>query len=260
LIKTRLGQYIYYASVETSGVNSKNNCQVICLNTAIIMLMAFEYTKNNIDEYIKGKTWYWYVPLWVFGLYVFWQLLHFSYDKPLPFIIVVPYSFDFMLHEIAHIVVAFLPQVFVAAAGSVSELLLGSLLIFTAFKTRGYFASLFCFLWFMLACESAGTYMADARAQQIPLFSLGAALSGSDQATHDWHFVFGQLHMLRYDTLIGGTVKIIGTVAALFGIFFSAWLMYKMAASTEPKVLNPEEKILLQKSITSASLDDLQKK
>jgi hypothetical protein len=126
--------------------------------------MAFEYTKFSIDEYVKQKTWYWYLPAWLFGAYLFYQLLGFSYDRQMPFIVLVPYSFDFFLHEMAHIILGFLPSVLVAAAGSLSELSLGSLLIFGAFKTRGYFASLFCCLWFMLACVGAGSYMADARA------------------------------------------------------------------------------------------------
>ena len=80
-----------------------------------------------------------------------------------------------------HIVTAFFPSLITAAAGSFSELLLGSALIFGAFMTRCYFAGLFCALWFMLACQSVGLYMADALAQSLELVSLGGSLSGEQK-------------------------------------------------------------------------------
>jgi len=194
--------------------------------------------KANIDEYVKGKMWYWYMPLWMFGVYLFCALLGFDPNKQLPFVISIAQAFDFFLHEIAHIVTAFLPAILTAASGSLSELLLGSLLIYTAFKTKGYFSVLICSLWFMLACQSAGTYMADARAQKLSLVSLGGALSGSDTAIHDWHFVFGKLHLLGADVLIGDTIRLAGVVVGLAGLIFTAWLMYKMAGATDAKPVN----------------------
>jgi len=194
--------------------------------------MAFDITADNINRYAKGKQWYWYVPLWLLGLYIFINLLRFSPDKPLPFIINIVQSFDFFLHEMAHIVTAFLPAIMTAAAGSFSLLLLGAILVLGAFKSKTYVTSLICCLWLMLACQSVGTYMADARAQKLDLFSLGAALSGSDKATHDWNFVFGKLHLLNYDTFIGGSVRLLGVLVGLFGLCFSAWLIYRMADIT----------------------------
>jgi hypothetical protein len=191
--------------------------------------MAFEKTIAGIDEYVKQKTWYWYLPAWLIGGYAFFALLGLKPNEPPPLIVLVPQTFDFVLHEMAHIVTAFLPPILTAAAGSLSEILLGSLLIYSAFKTRSYFAVMTCCLWFMLACKSAGMYMADARAQELDLVSVGGALSGSDTALHDWNFVFGKLHILSLDTVIGGMVYGIGMVVGLFGLGFAAWLIYRMA-------------------------------
>jgi hypothetical protein len=194
--------------------------------------MTFANPKQNITAYVKGKTWYWYIPLWVLSLYAFVEILQYDPNEPLPLIVAIPQSFDFFLHEMAHIVTAFLPAVLTASAGSLSEILLGTTLIYTAFRTRGYFASVFCFLWFMLACQSAGTYMADARSQKLALVSLGAMLSGSDETIHDWHFVFGKLHILALDKVIGYSVRSVGVIAGLFGLAFSAWIIYQMAAAS----------------------------
>jgi hypothetical protein len=205
----------------------------------------FKALQIQTADYVKGKSWLWYLILWLFGLYVFVKLLGFELGGQLPFVIAAPQAFNFILHEMAHLLTGFLPPVFTAMAGSFSELLLGGLLIWGAFKGRTYFASLFCFLWFMLACQSTGDYMADARARQLPLVNFD--VSGA-APIHDWNFVFGKLGLLQSDTFIGGTVRAIGTLAGLFGLLFAAWLMYRMAGASKVKALNEEEAQLLHEA------------
>lgn len=190
---------------------------------------------DSVQEYAVGKDWYWYLPLWLFGAYVFVKLVGFNMLVGLPIVLLVPYSFDFMLHEMAHLVTAFLPPVLTASAGSVSELLLGTGLVIGAFWFRNYFAAMFCCLWFDLTAQSAGTYMADAIPRRLPLVSLGGALSGQDPV-HDWHFVFGQLHMLGISGFIGNSIRAVGHVVGLFGLLFAAWIIYRIAATAQDQV------------------------
>lgn len=198
--------------------------------------MTLVPSRHQIDNYARGKHWYWYMPFWLVCGYIFVKLLGFDPNGQLPLIIAIPQAFDFFLHEMAHIVTAFLPPILTASAGSLSEILLGSLLVRFAFKSRSYMVAMLCCLWFMLACQSAGTYMADARAQKLSLVSLGGILSGSDSAQHDWHFVFGQLHILNLDILIGDTVRAIGIVVGVLGLALGAYTVYRMAS------LKPETK------------------
>ena len=215
--------------------------------------MSIAGTRQRIEDYAVGRSWFWYLPLWLFGLYLFFQIVGYGPGRQLALPVLIASSFDFALHEIAHIVTALLPSLLTAAAGSLSELLLGCLLVFVAFRTRGYFASLFCCLWLMLACQSVGIYMADARAQRLDLVSLGAALSGSDTAEHDWHFIFGQFHLLGMDTFIGGMVRFIGILVGLAGLIFALWLMYKMATTGgRPKRLDPQESMMLEVAAAEA--------
>jgi hypothetical protein len=184
----------------------------------------------SVQEYVMGKVWYWYLPLWIFGTYAFVKLIGFDMLASLPVVLLVPYSFDFMLHESAHLITVFLPPVLTASAGSISELLLGAGLVIGAFWLRNYFAALFCCLWFDLTAQSAGTYMADAIPQRLPLVSLGGALSGQDPV-HDWNFVFGRLHMLGASAFIGNSLRLVGHMTGLFGLLFAGWIIYKIAAS-----------------------------
>lgn len=205
----------------------------------------------KLTSYAAGKAWYWYLAPWLFGLYTFIKLLGFELNEQLPFVVAVPHAFNFMLHEMAHILTAFLPALLTAAAGSVSELILGLALIVGAFKTRSYFASMFCFLWFMLSCLSTSSYMADARAQELQLVSLGNGFSSSEGVVHDWNFIFGELGLLKLDTFIAGTMWLIGLLTGLFGLALGVYLMFKMARSPNSS-MSDEEAILLH-TTTAAS-------
>lgn len=195
----------------------------------MIGAMALSDTFSDIDMYVQGKKWYWYIPAWLIGLYICIALLGFSPNKQMPFLISIGQSFDFFLHEMAHIITGFLPAIVTAAAGSFSELLLGVSLVGMAIKQRAYFTVLITSLWLMMACQSVGIYMADAKPQRLNLVSLGGELAGSDMPIHDWNFIFTRLHLLGMSGFIGTSVRVIGVIAGICGLAFTAWLIYKMA-------------------------------
>ncbi len=159
---------------------------------------------------------WWQIVLWLFFAYLYWQILGFNQGNISNPILGGMYFIEFGIHEAGHIVFGFLPQIWVAAAGSLSEVGFTILLTFAALRTKSYWAAIFALLWFMLAMHSMGTYMADARAQLLPLVGPGP------DPMHDWHFVFGQLGWLNADVMIGTTVKIVGNIvgagALLFGL------------------------------------------
>lgn len=174
-----------------------------------------------------------YGPLWVFFVYLYFQILGFNQGNMTNVFLGGMYFVQFGVHEAGHIVFGFLPAVMVAAAGSLSELGFTTLLVIATFRAKAYFAGVFALLWFMLACTSAGNYMADARAQLMPL------IGPSSDPQHDWHFVFGQLGWLDADVAIGTTVKIIGGIAAAVGLLLGFLLLIAMAQRPN----NPEQKL-----------------
>lgn len=204
----------------------------------IISTMALVNFRATIDDFAKGKLWHWHIPLWLFGLYVFIKMFEFNMGGTIPGVLLVPYWFDFMVHEFAHVFAGPMPPIVAAAAGSFSELVIGVGLVVGALLLRNFFALLFCLLWFDLVLQSIGTYMADAVPRQLPLVSLGGAFTGQD-ATHDWHFIFGELGMLGASGLIGGSLRALGHLVGLFGLVFAAWLIYKMAVVNKQKVAAP---------------------
>ncbi len=162
-----------------------------------------------------------YIPLWLFFVYLYTQILSFDQGNISNFFLAGLYFILFGIHEAAHVAFMFLPPIVTAAAGSLSEIIFGGLITYAALRARAYFAAGFSMLWMMLAMNSAGNYMADARAQQMPL------IGPSENPQHDWHFVFTQLGWLNHDTVIGGTIKIAGDLIGLIGLLLGLYLIIR---------------------------------
>ncbi|MBS1839555.1 MAG: hypothetical protein JSS69_08100 [Acidobacteria bacterium] len=90
--------------------------------------------------------------------------------------------------------------------------------VFFFFK-RETTAVAFCSFWFFENFLYIGTYMADARALQLPLVGSG---------DHDWNILFGQWGWLRYDVSIGHTTRFLGWLGMIATM---AWLAFRSSRS-----------------------------
>lgn len=96
---------------------------------------------------------------------------------------------------------------------------------FTERQPAGFVFSLFFFFenWLYTA-----TYMADARAQELPLVTTG----DPDFVEHDFHAIFSSLGVLDYDTKIALVVRIVGWCGMLACV---AWLALRLRNGRETK-------------------------
>jgi hypothetical protein len=156
----------------------------------------------------QSKAWF-YLLLWLFFVYLFTQILGFSSNTNSNIVLGGMYFIEFGVHEVSHLVTAFLPPILCATAGSIGEVSFTVLMAVAAYRAKSYMALGFTLLWVMLAANSAGIYMADARAQQLQLVGAGP------DPKHDWNFVFGQLGWLDWDTFIGTFVRVMGDFAGV---------------------------------------------
>jgi hypothetical protein len=166
-----------------------------------------------------------YVGLWLFFAYLYAQILGFNSNTNTNVLLGGMYFIEFGIHEASHLVTAFLPPIICASAGSIGEMSFTFLLAYAAYRAKSYFGLIFALLWVTLAMNSAGIYMADARAQQLQLVGAGP------DPQHDWHFVFGQLGWLDWDILIGGTVRAVGDIAGIVGLAVGLVLIFRMFAN-----------------------------
>ena len=88
---------------------------------------------------------------------------------------------------------------------------------FTQRQTAGF---VFCLFFFFENWLYTATYMADARAQALPLVTTG----DPDFVEHDWYAIFSSLGVLNYDTKIAAVVRLLGW-CGMIGVV--AWLTLK---------------------------------
>ena len=153
------------------------------------------------------------------AIYMFVSILHFKVEDNQNWLLGILYLVEFGVHEVSHIIFGFLPSILVAAAGSIGEVSLTRLVLFSTIKTSSYYMAVFDCHWIMLAMHSVGRYIADARAQALPLAGPG------ETVTHDWNYILGQLGALPSDTFWGGIVMTTGTIIGVAALLWGAYLL-----------------------------------
>jgi hypothetical protein len=78
--------------------------------------------------------------------------------------------------------------------------------------------------WLSMSLSNLAVYVADARAEALPLDSLG----GGD-VVHDWNNLLGGADLLPYDARIAGLVRLAALVALASSIGLGIWLCAVMA-------------------------------
>lgn len=127
---------------------------------------------------------------------------------------------NLMIHECGHPLFSGLGYTAMILGGTLAELIVPLLCTGYFFWKREIAGTAFCAFWFFENCPYIGTYMADARAQDLPLVGSG---------DHDWGILFGQWGLLAQDQKIGGATKAIGWIGMLAAVGWLAWRTYQSA-------------------------------
>jgi hypothetical protein len=124
------------------------------------------------------------------------------------------------VHEGGHLLFGYLGHALMIAGGTILQLLVPLALgVFFCFQ-RQIAGTAFCLFCFFEQFLPTATYMADARAQQLPLITVG------DPAfvEHDWFTMFSGIGVLNHDTQIASVVRTVGWIGML-GVM--AWLIWR---------------------------------
>lgn len=99
--------------------------------------------------------------------------------------------------------------------------------LFVPFALAAYFAfqrhvtgTAFCAFFFFEQFLPISVYMADARAQVLPLVTVG----DSDYVIHDWNYLFSSVGLLNHDTQIAAVVRVLGWLGMCAVV---AWLLWR---------------------------------
>lgn len=127
------------------------------------------------------------------------------------------------IHEVGHFALTPLGPLLGVLGGSLFECV--APLVGTAMfiRQRDYFAVAFSFAWLSTALYSVGIYVADARAMQLPLVSVGGG-----HVIHDWNYLLARFDLLAWDRTLGGLVRAVGILSMLAAIGSGGWLCWEM--------------------------------
>jgi len=115
------------------------------------------------------------------------------------------------VHEGGHIIFGWFGQFIAVAGGTFLQLAAPAMLaIYFAFRRQPQGVT-FCMFFFFEQFGPIATYMADARAQELPLLTVGSG----DDVIHDWNYLFGKLGVLAHDTQIASAMRVIGWLGML---------------------------------------------
>jgi hypothetical protein len=125
---------------------------------------------------------------------------------------------NLMIHECGHPLFSPFGYTIMILGGTLMELIVPLLCAAYFFWKREIAGTAFCGFWFFENFPYIGTYMADARAQELPLVGSG---------DHDWAILFGQWGLLMQDRKIGSAMHAIGWMGMVAVAGWLAWRTYQ---------------------------------
>lgn len=127
------------------------------------------------------------------------------------------------IHEIGHVVFT--------GAGELMHFLGGTLLQCAApvaagvmlWRQHDWFGMAFAGTWLGTNLHGVAIYMGDARAQSLPLVSLGTG-----EAMHDWAYLLGRFGLLQQDRFLAGCVRAMAITMFLAAVAWGAWVVWNL--------------------------------
>ncbi|HSG79360.1 MAG TPA: hypothetical protein VLD62_07270, partial [Acidimicrobiia bacterium] len=118
--------------------------------------------------------------------------------------------FDLAIHEAGHLIAFPLPELAMFLAGSVLQVAVPiGLAWYFWVSQRDRAAVAFCLAWAGTSARDVAVYVADARAQELPLVGGGR---------HDWAYILGRFEALDRADAVAGFVAAVGLVMIGVGL------------------------------------------
>lgn len=123
------------------------------------------------------------------------------------------------IHEGGHLLFRFFGEFLMVAGGTLLQLGVPLMLATFFVFQRQVMGTAFCVFFFFEQFLPISTYMADARAQELQLLTVG----DSDEVIHDWNYLFGKFGVLEHDTQIAHSVRVIGWLGMIATVAWMVW-------------------------------------
>ena len=126
---------------------------------------------------------------------------------------------NLIVHEAGHLLFSYLGYTLMIWGGTILQLFVPLALAAYFAYLRQPAATAFCGFFFFENFLYISVYMADARAQALPLVTVG----DSDYVEHDWNYIFSSLGVLQHDLGIAAVVGFLGWLGMIATMGWLAW-------------------------------------
>jgi len=144
-------------------------------------------------------------------------------------------SANLVVHEGGHLLFGWLGPTLGLWGGTILQWLVPLLLAAYFYTQRQTAAFVFCAFFFFENWLYTATYMADARAMDLPLVTVG----DPDFVEHDWHAIFSSLGVLQQDTTIAAVVRLLGWCGMLGMVVWMTRQSLRENSAEKPSTLLP---------------------
>ncbi len=172
----------------------------------------------------RGRWWWARLPLLVFFAYMLARHLGDQDYRGLFG------GINLAIHEWGHFVFRPFGEFLCVAGGTILQCLAPIIAMAVFWRQRDYFAILLCLGWLGINFFEVATYMADARARELPLVApgVGAVEPGDDTVGHDWNFLLGRLGLLVHDRQLAACTRVLATGTMLLFLIPGGFLVWRM--------------------------------
>ena len=180
--------------------------------------------RNEVEDWVEGRWWWARAPLLLYFAYV--GVRHLG-D---PLYTSLFGGINLGIHEAGHLAMGWAPHFFMILGGTLFQCAAPVIAAFLFLRQPDYFAIPVCGAWLSTNLYSVATYMADARALELPLVTVG----GGD-ADHDWNYMLDALGLLSWDTSLAALVRVLAFLLMWGSLCAGAWILWLMARRSDQR-------------------------
>ena len=177
----------------------------------------------EVADWAKGRLWYVRAPLLLYFAYV--GIRHLGNSEYTSLF----GGINLGIHEAGHLLLMWAPQFITVFGGTLFQCAAPMVAAWLFLRQPDYFAVPVCGAWLSTNLYSVATYMADARALELPLVSVG----GGD-VDHDWNYMLDALGIITWDTRLAFIVRVVAFLLMWGSLAAGGWILTLMARSRRP--------------------------
>lgn len=180
------------------------------------------YVKSDTSSVALGSRTLFFLVILIWGLKFFFTPLETNYTgESIWHLVNLPF------HEAGHIIFRPLGRFMTSLGGSLGQLLIPLICLFTfLLKTRDTFAASFALWWTGENFMDLAPYINDARSLSMPLLG-GNTGRTSPYGFHDWEFILKETGLIRHDHALANFSYTLGALLMIVSFLWSGYILIK---------------------------------